>query len=74
MIGTIFKYIVIGVLAVVGVGIALSLLGIAFGLAMLAIKVGVVVLIGYGVVKLLGGGKKAKQPEISEADRRWLES
>ncbi|MGQ0560441.1 MAG: hypothetical protein ACT443_01050 [Gemmatimonadota bacterium] len=73
MIGKIFKFLVIGVLALVGIGVALSLLGLAFGLAMLALKVGIVVAIGYGVVRLLGGGRK-KQPEISEADRKWLES
>ena len=51
------------------------MLSLAFGLAVLALKIGVVVAIGYGVVKLVGGGrKKSAEPQISEADRRWLES
>jgi hypothetical protein len=32
-----------------------------------------VVLNGYGVVRLLGGGRK-RAPQILEADRKWLES
>ena len=73
MIGTIFKYAVIGILALIGIGIAFSLVSFAL---VLAIKVGIVAAIGYGVYKLVGGGrnKQLKQPEISEADRRWLES
>jgi hypothetical protein len=74
MIGKILKFFVLGVCAIVGISIALAVLGLAIGLAVLAIKVGVVVLIGYGVVKLLGGRKGPKAPEISEADRKWLES
>lgn len=69
-----FKYLIIGIAAIIGIGIGLSVLGLAFGLAMLAIKIGVVVLIGYGVVHLLTGRKKRETPQISEADRKWLES
>ncbi len=70
----IFKYLVIGVAACVAIGLGLTLLGLAFGLLTLAIKVGVVVLLGYGVVRLLGGGKKKDSAQISESDRKWLES
>jgi len=71
MIGKIFKFIVIGFLALIGIGVAFSLIGIAIALA---VKIGVLALIGFGVYKLVGGGKTPKQPEISEADRKWLES
>lgn len=75
MIGKFFKFVIIGILALIGAGIALSILGLAVGLAVLAIKVAVVGAIGYGVYKVLGGGKKKdRMPEISEADRKWLES
>jgi len=69
-----FKYLVIGIAAIIAIGIGLSLLGLALGLAALAIKIGVVVLIGYGIVYLVRGGKKHETPQISEADRKWLES
>lgn len=69
-----FKYLVIGIVACMGIGIGLAVLGMALGLAALALKIGVVVLIGYGVVRLLGGVKKKDEPRISEADRKWLES
>ena len=68
-----FKYLVIGIAACIAIGLGLAALGLAIGLATLAIKVGVVVLIGYGVVRLLGFGK-SKTPQISDADRKWLES
>ena len=68
-----FKFLVLGIAALIAIGVGLTLLGIAVGLATLAIKVGVVVLIGYGVARLLGfGGKKSAQ--LSDADRKWLES
>jgi O-antigen/teichoic acid export membrane protein len=67
------KYLVIGIAAIVALSLGFAVLGLAVGLATLAIKIGVVVLLGYGVVRLLGGGKK-RPPQISEADRKWLES
>jgi hypothetical protein len=69
-----FKFLVIGIAAIIAIGIGLSVLGLAFGLAMLALKIGIVVLIGYGVVHLLTGRKKHDTPKISDADRKWLES
>jgi hypothetical protein len=68
-----FKYLVLGIAAIIALGLGLAVLGFAVGLATLAIKIGVVVLIGYGVVRLLGGGKK-RPPQLSDADRKWLES
>ncbi|HEY0670809.1 MAG TPA: hypothetical protein VGD27_01020 [Longimicrobiales bacterium] len=69
-----FKYLVLGIAGLIAIGIGMAVLGLAVGLATIAIKIGVVVLVGYGVVRLLGGGKKKSGPQISEADRKWLES
>jgi Na+-transporting methylmalonyl-CoA/oxaloacetate decarboxylase gamma subunit len=71
MIGAFFRFLLIGVLALVGIGVALAVLGIAVGLATLALKVGVVVGIGYLVVRMF---KPRPKNQISEADRKWLES
>ena len=65
---TFFKYLVIGVAALVALKIALGLLGFAFGLAMVALPFAV---IGFVVYKIFGP-KQSKQ--ISDADRKWLES
>ena len=73
MIGKFFRFLIIGIAGIVAIALGMAAVGIAFGLAVLAIKIGVVVLIGYGVVKLLGVGKK-RVPEISSEDRKWLES
>lgn len=70
-----FKYLFIGIAALIAIGVGMAVLGMAIGLAVLALKIGVVVLIGYGVVHLLtGGSKKKDEPRISDADRKWLES
>lgn len=68
------KYIVYGIAGLIAIGIGFAVLGLALGLATLAIKIGVVALIGYGVVKLLGGIGRKKEPQLSDADRKWLES
>ena len=70
MIGKIFKFMVIGFLALIGIGVAFSLIGIAIALA---VKLAVVGLVGFGIYKLIGGGKP-KPPEISAEDRKWLNS
>jgi hypothetical protein len=69
-----FKYVIIGIAACMAIGIGMAVLGLALGLATLAIKIGVVALVGYGVVKLIGGLGRKPEPRISEADRKWLES
>jgi hypothetical protein len=58
-----FKFLVIGIAAIIAIGIGLSVLGLAFGLAMLALKIGIVVLIGYGVVHLLTGRRSRTRIE-----------
>lgn len=75
MLGAILKFLAIGVIGIIAIGVLLTVLGMAVGLAVLAIKVGVVVAIGYGAVKLFQAVTgKGKPKEISAADRKWLES
>lgn len=69
MIGTFFKYLAIGIVAIIGLKIAL---GIAIGLFQLALFIVPIAVVGFVVVKVMSGGKK--EPQISEADRKWLES
>lgn len=70
MIANIFKYLVIGIVAIIALKIAL---GLAFGLLGIAVMCLPLLLVGFVVYKVIGP-KKPKTPEISEADRRWLES
>jgi len=70
MIGTFFKYLVIGIVALVALKIAV---GLALGLLAIAAIMVPVAVLGYVVYKVVGGGKKDTH-QISEADRKWLES
>jgi hypothetical protein len=70
MIANLFKYLVIGIAAIFAFKLAIAVLGFAFGLAIVAVPC---LLIGWVAYKLLGGKKKSS-PQISEADRKWLES
>jgi hypothetical protein len=76
MLSSLLTFLLVGLVALVVVGVALSVVGAVFGLALgvagfLLFKVAPVVLIGYVVIRLLGGGKRKR---ISAEDRRWLES
>jgi hypothetical protein len=68
MIGAFFKYLVIGICAIVALkivfGLAIGLLGIAIGALPFAI-------LGYIVYKLVA---PKKEKHLSDADRKWLES
>ncbi|HEU5209732.1 MAG TPA: hypothetical protein VFU06_09985 [Longimicrobiales bacterium] len=75
MLTSLLTLLVVGLVALVAVGVVLALigavLGIAFGLAgFLLFKVAPVVLIGYIVMRFL----TPKQKRLSAEDRRWLES
>lgn len=67
MISTLLTLLIVGVLALVVLGIVFAVLGMAVGLLF---KLLPILLVGYVVVRLLA----PKQRKISEADRRWLES
>lgn len=75
MLTSLLTLFVVGIVALVAVGVVLSVigavLGIAFGLAgFLLFKVAPVVLVGYVVMRCLA----PKQKRLSAEDRRWLES
>lgn len=69
MISSLLTYLVVGFLAIVVLGLTLSVVGVAIGLLF---KVLPLVLIGYVAVRFFG--PKRRQKEISEEDRKWLES
>lgn len=75
MLTSLLTLLVVGLVALVAVGVVLALigavLGIAFGLAgFLLFKVAPVVLVVYIVMRFL----TPKQKRLSAEDRRWLES
>lgn len=75
MLSSLLTLLIVGLLAVVGISIVLSVVGAIFGLAFglvgfLLFKVAPLVLIGYVVMRLLSPRKK----RLSRADREWLES
>lgn len=75
MLTSLLTLFVVGLVALVLVGVVLSVIGAIFGLAFglagfLLFKVAPVLLVGYVVVRLLA----PKRKRLSEADRRWLES
>jgi uncharacterized protein YqfA (UPF0365 family) len=72
--GTFFKLIMAGIIGIIALSIVFTLVGLAVGLAVLAIKIAIPVLVGVWIFKKVTGPKKSAAPEISEADRKWLES
>lgn len=75
MISSILTYLIVGLVAVVGISIALAVVGTVFGLALglakfLLFTVGPILLIGYVVVRLLA----PRSQRLSKAEREWLES
>jgi hypothetical protein len=71
MISSLLTFLLVGLVALVVVGVALSVIGAALGLAaFLLFKVAPVVLIGYVVLRLL----RPRHKRLSAEDKRWLES
>ncbi len=76
MISAILTFLVMGVIAIAVAGVVLAVVGSAIGLAVglaffLLFKVLPVMLVGYVVVRMFAP-KSTKQ--LSDADRKWLES
>lgn len=69
MIATIFKYLVIGIAALLALKLAFA---IATGLLGIAIAAAPLVLLGWVVYKI--ASPKRHDRQLSEADRKWLES
>jgi hypothetical protein len=71
MISSILTFIVVGFIAIVVLGVAMSIIGGLIGLAsLLLFKIAPLLLVGYVVVRLL----RPKPKQISDEDRKWLES
>ena len=71
----ILTFLLVGFVAVLVIGVVLSVIGAVFGLAIglagfLLFKVAPLVLIGYVLVRLL----TPKRKQLSDSDRKWLES
>jgi uncharacterized membrane protein len=70
----ILTFLLVGFVAVLVIGVVLSVIGAVFGLAIglagfLLFKVAPLVLIGYVLVRLL----TPKRKQLSDSDRKWLE-
>lgn len=77
MIGTLLTLFFVGLVALVGLGIVLSIVGalfsITFGIAgFLLFKVAPIVLVGWLVLKLIDKAGSSRS-SLSAADRRWLD-
>jgi hypothetical protein len=71
MLSTLLTFFIVGIVAVLVLGVALSVIGLAMGLAgFLLFKVLPLVAIGYVVMRLLA----PRQKRLSSEDRKWLES
>ena len=75
MLTTLLTFFVVGLVAIIALGIVLSIIGAIFGLAFglagfLLFKVAPIVLLGYVIVRFIA----PKRKQLSDADRRWLES
>lgn len=75
MIGALVSFFLIGLVALVVLGIVLAVVGTVFSLAaalagFILFKVAPIVLVGYIVVRLF----RSRRPRLSAADRKWLES
>jgi hypothetical protein len=75
MIGALVTFFLIGLVAILVLGVVLAVAGVVFSIAaaiagFLLFKVAPVVLVGYIIVRLLSPRKK----RLSAADRKWLES
>lgn len=77
MLGTLLTFFAVGLVTLVVIGVVLSIVGtvfsLAFGLAgFLLFKVAPLVLLGWIVLKIVE--RRRGSPELSAADRDWLES
>ncbi len=76
MLGTLLTFFAVGIITLIVVGVALSIVGtvfsIAFGLAgFLLFKVAPILLLGWLVLKFLERRKSVDS--LTAADRKWLE-
>lgn len=75
MLSSLLTFFIVGLIAIVGLAIALAVVGAVFGLAIgltkfLLFTVAPIALIGYVVLRLFA----PRSRRLSRADREWLES
>lgn len=75
MLSSLLTFFIVGLVAIVGLAIALAVVGAVFGLAIGLVKfllftVAPIALIGYVVLRLFA----PRSRRLSRADREWLES
>jgi hypothetical protein len=75
-VGTLLTLFAVGLIAILVLGVVLSIVGIVFSLALgiatfLLFKVAPIVLVGWLVLKLFD--RKKSRGQISPADQAWLE-
>jgi hypothetical protein len=71
MLSTLLTLFVVGIVAIVVIGVALSLVGALIGVAFtLLFKVAPILLVGYVVLRLIA----PKPKKLSAEDREWLQS
>ena len=75
MLTSLLTFFAVGLIAIIALGVVLSIIGAIFGLAFgvagfLLFKVAPIVLVGYLVMRFVA----PKRRELSAEDRRWLES
>lgn len=75
MIGALLSFFAIGLVTLVVAGVVLvvlgTVLGLAFAIIPLLLKVGLIMLVGWGVLKIID---KRNDRTLSASDRRWLEN
>ncbi|CAN5747462.1 hypothetical protein BH23GEM9_BH23GEM9_11450 [soil metagenome] len=71
MISTLLTLFIVGIVAMIVIGVALSLIGVLVGVAFaLLFKIVPILLVGYIVIRLLA----PKPKKLSAEEREWLES
>ena len=75
MLSSLLTFLIVGLIAVVGISILLAIVGAVFGLAIGLVKfllftVAPIALIGYVVMRLFA----PRSRRLTKADREWLES
>lgn len=74
MIGALLGFFAVGLVTLIVAGVVLAVVGtvftLAFALVPLVLKLGVIMLIGWGVLKVIDSRNSRR---LSAADRQWLE-
>lgn len=77
MLSTLLTFFFVGLVTLVVAGVALAILGVVVSVALgiagfLLFKVAPILLVGYVILRLITRRRRAQ--ELTDADRRWLES